>query len=77
MTGVTAGRISEPLSHQFSSRFIHSRIHSRMAAEYALRANQYIAVNFFYSFLPHMVSYAKFILMAIGGECRSVYIFVL
>ena len=25
---------------------------------------------------PHMVSYAKFILMAVGGECRSV-IFIL
>ena len=47
-----------------------------MTAEYALRANQYIAVPFFYDFLAHMVSYAKFILMAVGDECRSV-IFVL
>ena len=40
-----------------------------MAAEYALNANQYIADSspFFHGFLPHMVSYAKFILMAVDG----------
>ena len=27
---------------------------------------------FFHGFLQHMLSYAKFILMAVGGECRSV-----
>ena len=35
-------------------------------------ANQYIAVHFFHGFLPHMVSYAKFTLMPVGGEYRSV-----
>ena len=31
---------------------------------------------FFHVFLPHMVSYAKFILMTVGGKCKSV-VFVL
>ena len=43
-----------------------------MTAEYALLANKYIAVHFIYSFLPHMISYAKFILMAVSVECKSV-----
>ena len=40
-----------------------------MAAEYALNANQDIADSspLFHGFLPHMVSYAKFILMAVDG----------
>ena len=75
----TYGKIGEnvgPFSHQFSSSFIPYRIHPRMNAEYPLWPNQYIAVNFFHDFLTRMVSYAKFILMAIGGKCASV-IFVL
>ena len=47
-----------------------------MTAKYAFSANQNIAVPFFHGFLPHMVPYAKLIIMAIGGECRSV-VFVL
>ena len=43
-----------------------------MTVKHALLANQYIAVQFFHDFLPHMVSYPKFVLMAVGGECRSV-----
>ena len=43
-----------------------------MDVEYALVANQYTAVYFSHGFLPHMVSYEKFILMVFGGECRSV-----
>ena len=55
---------------------IHWGIHARMTAENALWANQDIAVNFFHGSFPHMVSYAKFILMVVGGESRSI-IFVL
>ena len=62
---------SEPLIHQFSSRFIHCRIHLRMTTEYVLWTNQYIAVHFFDRFLLQMVSYALFILIVVGGESRS------
>ena len=47
-----------------------------MTAEYVWWANQYIAVQFVLGFLLQMASYAKFILMVVGGECKSV-IFVL
>ena len=69
MQGITTRQISEPFSHQFSNHFKHFRIHPRMAAEYALNANQYIADSspFFHGFLLHMVSYTKFILMAVDG----------
>ena len=72
MKRVATRQITEPLSYQFLSRFIHCRIHPRMTVQYALWVNQYIAVNVFRGFLPHIVCYAKFILMAVGGECRSV-----
>ena len=75
MTGIATRRISEPLTHQFPSRSIHCRIHPRMTAEYALRVNQYRAVHFFHGFLPHMISYAEFILIVVGGDCRSVRYF--
>ena len=76
MQGNATRGISEPLGQQFSNRFIHSQIHLRMTAEYAWWANQYIAVHFFHGFLPHMISYAKFIFVAISGNGRSA-IFVL
>ena len=75
----TYGEIGENvglISHQFSSSFIPYRIHPQMNAEYPLWPNQFIAVNFFHDFLTRIVSYTKFILMAVGGECASV-IFVL
>ena len=33
-----------------------------------LMSKKYIAVHFFYSFLPQMLSYANFILIAVGGR---------
>ena len=47
-----------------------------MIAGFAIWANQYILVYFFHVFLPHMVPYGKFILIAVGGKCWSA-IFVL
>ena len=76
MKGIAIMRISEPPSHQFSNHFIHWGIHAQMTAENALWVNQYIAVHFFHGSFPHLVSYAKFSLMVLGGESRSV-IFVL
>ena len=46
MYGIATKRISDPLSHQSLRRFIHCRIHPQKTAEYALRANQYIAFHF-------------------------------
>ena len=66
MLVVATRRISQPRSHQFSSRSIYSRIPPRMTAEYALWAQ---SSPLFYGFLPHMVPYAKFISMAV--ECGS------
>ena len=48
-----------------------------MTAKYALWTNQYIAVHFFHGFLPYMVSYAKFILMADGVNFRLVNLVLL
>ena len=67
MQGIATRRISEPLSHQFPSRFKHNRIHPRMTAKYALWANQYVAVHGFHGFLPHMISYETFLLMVVGS----------
>ena len=38
MWGIATRRISVPLSHQFSNRFIHCRIHPQMTVKYALWA---------------------------------------
>ena len=56
MKGIVTRQTSKPLSQQFLNHFIYCRIHPRMTAEYALWANQYIAVHYFYGLLPHMVS---------------------
>ena len=55
------------LSHLVTSFQAASYITGLMTAEYVL-----LAVHFFYVFHPHMISYAKIILMAVGWECRSV-----
>ena len=45
-----------------------------MTPEYGAWANQDMAVQFFHGFLPQILSYAEFILMAVGGECISVIV---
>ena len=51
------------LVHSFQATS-HSQNYLGMTDEYALLANQYIAVHFFHGFLLHMVFYAKFILIS-------------
>ena len=45
-----------------------------MTPEYGAWASQDMVVQFFHGFLPQILSYAKFILMAFGGECISVIV---
>ena len=65
---ISIRRISEQGSQQFSSRFIHCRIHPRVTVEYVLWANQYMPVHFSTVFFPTHGIFCKIYLN--GGWCR-------
>ena len=59
-------RISEPLSYQSSSRFIHCRIHPRMS--------QSVHSSPFFPCTRHMVSYAKFNLRRLVANADQLFL---
>ena len=69
MWEIATRQISEPLSHKFFKPFYTlPDSPPNDYAECALWANYNIAIHFFHGFLPHMVSYAKFILMELAAR---------